>query len=148
MEHDVTRFVAAQESGGSFDTALRELRAGRKRSHWMWWVFPQVAGLGRSPTSQHYGVRGLGEARAYLDHPLLGPRLLACVDALLALDGSDPVAVLGGIDAVKLRSSMTLFAHAAAEADAEPFRAVLARYFGGAEDPATLTLVGEAPGPG
>ncbi len=138
MEHDVSRFVAAQDSGGSYDTALRELRAGRKRSHWVWWVFPQLAGLGRSPTSQRYGVLGLDEARAYLAHPVLGPRLRECVDALLALPGEDPAAVMGGVDAVKLRSSMTLFGRAAEGADGGPFRAVLARYFAGTEDPATL----------
>lgn len=143
MDHDLTRFVAAQDSGGTYDAALAELRAGRKRGHWMWFVFPQVAGLGMSPTSQRYGLDGLGEARAYLDHPVLGPRLLECVAALLALDGDDPVAVLGGIDAVKLRSSMTLFALAAEDGgdDAGPFRAVLARYFGGDEDEATLERI-------
>lgn len=140
-EHDVSRFVAAQEAGGSYERALRELRAGRKTSHWMWWVFPQVAGLGRSPTSQQYGVRGLDEARAYLAHPVLGARLRECAEALVALRGSDPVAVMGGIDAVKLRSSMTLFAHAAEGHDAAPFRAVLGQYFGGEEDPHTLALL-------
>ena len=138
MEQDVSRFVAAQDAGGSYDGALRELRSGRKRSHWMWWVFPQVAGLGQSPTSQRFGVLGVDEARAYLAHPVLGPRLRECAEALLGLGGSDPVAVLGGIDAVKLRSSMTLFARAAQGEDAAVFRAVLERYFGGEEDPHTL----------
>ena len=141
MEHDVSRFVAAQDSGGSYRSALRELRAGHKTSHWMWWVFPQVAGLGRSPTSQQYGVRGLGEARAYLAHPVLGPRLRECAEALLALGGSDPVAVMGVVDAVKLRSSMTLFANVADGPDASVFRQVLERYFGGEEDPHTLALL-------
>ena len=138
VEHDLGRFVAAQDSGGSYAQALREVRAGRKRSHWMWWVFPQLAGLGRSATSREYGLAGLGEARAYLAHPVLGPRLRECVAALLALDEPDPVAVMGGIDAVKLRSSMTLFALAADDEDAAPFRAVLDRYFGGERDPHTL----------
>lgn len=109
----------------------------------MWFVFPQVAGLGMSPTSQRYGIAGLGEARAYLAHPVLGPRLLECVEALADLPGNDPVAVLGAVDAVKLRSSMTLFARAApgGGGDAGPFRAVLARYFGGDEDEATLERI-------
>ncbi len=142
MPEDVSRFVAAQGAGGAYERALRELRAGRKTSHWMWWVFPQVAGLGQSPTSREYGIRGLDEARAYLAHPVLGPRLRECTQALLALEGSDPVAVMGGVDAVKLRSSMTLFALAAADdVTAGPFRAVLDRYFGGEEDPHTLALV-------
>jgi uncharacterized protein (DUF1810 family) len=139
VEHpDVSRFVAAQDSGGSYDAALRELRAGRKRSHWMWWVFPQVAGLGQSPTSRHYALAGLGEARAYLADPVLGRRLRECAEALLALDGDDPVAVLGGTDAMKLRSSMTLFSRAADEEAGRRFREVLDRYFDGEEDPATL----------
>jgi uncharacterized protein (DUF1810 family) len=138
VEHDVSRFVEAQDAGGSYDAALAELRAGRKRSHWMWWVFPQLVGLGRSATSTRYGVLGVGEARAYLGHPVLGPRLHECVDALLALDGDDPAAVLGAVDAVKLRSSMTLFARAADEKEGASFRAVLERYFGGEEDTATL----------
>ena len=142
MGHDLTRFVAAQDSGGTYDAALAELRAGRKRGHWMWFVFPQIAGLGMSPTSQMYGITGLEEARAYLDHPVLGPRLFACVEALLDLDGHDPVAVLGDIDAVKLRSSMTLFALAAGESGDEPFREVLDRYFSGLEDHRTVRLVG------
>ncbi len=138
QQQDVSRFVAAQDSGGSYEAALRELRAGRKTSHWMWWVFPQVAGLGRSPTSQEYAVRGMGEARAYLAHPVLGPRLRECAEALLALDTTDAVAVMGPVDAVKLRSSMTLFARAAEGPAADPFRAVLERFFGGDEDPHTL----------
>ncbi|MBM6405202.1 DUF1810 domain-containing protein [Phycicoccus sp. CSK15P-2] len=141
MSADVSRFVAAQDAGGTYDGALAELRAGRKRGHWIWFVLPQVAGLGQSPTSRYYGILGLEEARAYLAHPVLGPRLRECADALLALDGDDPVAVLGGIDAVKLRSSMTLFAHAAEDADAALFPAVLDRYFGGEEDPATLARI-------
>ena len=136
---DLHRFVAAQDSGGTYDTALAELRGGSKRSHWMWFVFPQIAGLGQSPTATRYAVGGLDEARAYLAHPVLGPRLLDCVGALSALDGHDPVAVLGGIDAVKLRSSMTLFAAAAADdATRGRFTAVLDQYFGGHQDEATL----------
>jgi uncharacterized protein (DUF1810 family) len=136
---DLVRFVDAQDSGGTYASALAELRRGRKTSHWMWFVLPQIAGLGQSPTAVHYGVRGLDEARAYLAHPVLGPRLLECADVLAALDTTDPVAVLGGIDAVKLRSSMTLFAHAAEDdATRQHFTAVLDHFFDGVEDPATL----------
>ncbi|MFW3172032.1 DUF1810 domain-containing protein [Geodermatophilus sp. CPCC 206100] len=129
------RFVQAQD-GGVHEAALRELRAGTKRGHWMWFVFPQVAGLGRSSTAQHYAVSGLPEAQAYLDHPVLGPRLVECAQALLDLGTSDAVAVLGPIDAVKLRSSMTLFERAAPEAAV--FGGVLDRFFAGERDEATL----------
>jgi len=139
---DLVRFVEAQDSGGTYATALAELRRGRKTSHWMWFVLPQVAGLGQSPTAVHYGVRGLDEARAYLAHPVLGPRLVDCADVLAGLEATDPVEVLGGIDAVKLRSSMTLFAHAADdEGTRRRFTAVLDHYFGGEEDPATLARI-------
>ena len=141
MEHDVSRFVAAQDDG-VYDQALRELRAGRKTGHWIWFVLPQVAGLGQSPTSRRYGLDGTGEARAYLAHPVLGTRLRECCAALLRLDGSDPVAVLGPVDAVKLRSSMTIFLRAAGEGEeGAPFRAVLDRYFGGEQDPETLARI-------
>jgi uncharacterized protein (DUF1810 family) len=132
---DLSRFVEAQD--GSYERALAELRAGRKAGHWMWFVFPQVAGLGRSPTAQHYAIGDLDEARAYLTHPVLGPRLVECAQALLDLPGDDAATVLGPVDAVKLRSSMTLFAHAD---PAQPvFRAVLERYYGGREDEATTS---------
>ncbi len=133
--HRLSRFVEAQ--AGTYDQALAELRAGRKTGHWMWFVFPQVAGLGRSPTAQHYAVSGLDEARAYLAHPVLGPRLVESAQALLDLRGDDAVAVVGSIDAVKLRSSMTLFAHA--DPTQPVFRAVLERYFRAAEDEATTS---------
>lgn len=139
---DLHRFVAAQDAGQTYETALAELRRGRKQSHWMWFVFPQVAGLGRSPTAVRYGVAGLEEARAYLGHPVLGPRLLECADALTALDADDPVDVLGGVDAVKLRSSMTLFARAAPDEETRRhFTAVLEQYFHGEEDTATLARI-------
>ena len=139
---DLTRFVTAQEGGGRYASALRELRAGRKTGHWMWFVFPQVAGLGRSETARFYALSGLDEARAYLAHPTLGPRLVECADTLAGLPTHDPVAVLGTVDAMKLKSSMTLFAHAA-ETDEQraSFRAVLDRYFGGAEDAETVRRV-------
>ena len=129
------RFVDAQSQ--TYDQALAELRAGQKRTHWMWFVFPQIAGLGRSGMAQRFAISGLEEARAYLSHPVLGRRLVECSRALTDLDTADPVAVLGSIDAQKLRSSMTLFAHAAPD---EPvFRAVLDHYFDGAEDDATTS---------
>ena len=129
------RFVDAQDGGGTYDQALRELQAGRKRSHWMWFVFPQVAGLGSSPMARHYAISGLPEARAYLAHPVLGRRLLDCARALTELETADPERVLGPVDAVKLRSSMTLFGLAAPD---EPlFREVLDRFFDGAADEAT-----------
>ena len=132
---DLQRFVDAQDAGGTYASAVEELRAGRKRSHWMWFVLPQLEGLGHSATAQRFGVRGLAEARAYLDHPVLGPRLRECASALLGLPGSDPVAVLGDVDAQKLRSSMTLFA--AAAPDEPVFAEVLDRYFSGEHDPWT-----------
>ncbi len=133
---DLERFVAAQDAGNTYGQALRELRDGRKVSHWMWFVFPQVAGLGRTHTAAHFAISGLDEARAYLAHPVLGPRLLESARALTALPSSNPVHVLGPVDAMKLRSSMTLFARAAPE---EPvFGAVLGQYFDGEQDDATI----------
>ncbi len=131
---DLARFVAAQ--AGSYDAALGEIRRGRKTGHWMWYVFPQIAGLGRSAVAQAYAIRSLDEARAYLAHPLLGARLRACVAGLEALT-PDAEHVFGGIDAMKLRSSLTLFA----EAGGGPaFGDALARWFG-APDPATIRLL-------
>ena len=139
VDFDLERFVRAQDDGGTYEAAVAELRSGRKRSHWMWFVFPQVAGLGSSPMAQQFALSGLDEARAYLAHPVLGPRLVEAARALTGLPGDDPVAVLGPVDALKLRSSMTLFAHAAG---GEPvFADVLAQYYGGAEDPATLSRI-------
>lgn len=135
MDDRLQRFVDAQ-ADGVYDGALRELRAGRKRGHWMWFVFPQVAGLGRSATAQRYALSGLGEARAYAAHPVLGARLRECAHALVALGETDPERVLGGVDALKLRSSVTLFA--AAVPDEPVFREVLERFHGGEDDPETL----------
>jgi uncharacterized protein (DUF1810 family) len=132
--HDLDRFVQAQAA--TYDRALAELRAGRKTSHWMWFVFPQIAGLGRSPTAQHYAISGLEEARAYLAHPVLGPRLRESAAALLGVPGRSAEEILGGVDALKLRSSMTLFARAAP--DEEVFPAVLDRFYGGKADPETV----------
>ena len=132
---DLQRFVDAQRS--TYDQALGELRAGRKRTHWMWFVFPQIAGLGRSGMAQRFALADLGEARAYVAHPVLGPRLVECARALTDLDVDDPVQVMGSIDAQKLRSSMTLFARAAP--DQPVFRQVLDHYFAGTEDDATTS---------
>ena len=136
MGPDLERFVDAQRD--TIDVALAELRAGRKRSHWMWFVFPQLRRLGRSETSRLYGLDGLAEAQAYVAHPVLGPRLQAACDAILAAEG-DAVGILGTIDAVKLRSSATLFRRAAPE---DPrFGALLERFFEGVTDPATERLL-------
>jgi len=130
------RFVQAQDSNGSFRRAVAELRAGRKVSHWMWFVFPQIEGLGFSAMSQRYAVSSLAEAQAYLRHPVLGPRLVECAAILAATDGKSAAEILGPVDAMKLRSCMTLFAAAAPGQPA--FSAVLTKYFGGAPDDATL----------
>lgn len=137
---DLDRFVVAQDRDATYDRALAELRAGRKTSHWMWFVFPQLAGLGRSPTAQAYAIADLAEARAYLAHEVLGLRLRECCRALLGLEGVSADQVLGGVDATKLRSSMTLFALAAPE---EPvFPEVLDRFYAGEQDPLTARLLG------
>ncbi len=133
--YDLQRFVAAQDSGGTYDRAAAELRAGRKTSHWMWFVFPQIAGLGYSPMAQTYAITSLAEARAYLADPVLGPRLTECASILAGLAGRTAEQIFGEVDALKLRSSMTLFQRAA---PGEPvFRQVLDQYFDGVPDPAT-----------
>ena len=133
--HDLQRFVDAQAA--SYDGALTELKAGAKRGHWMWFVFPQIAGLGQSPTARRYAIAGREEALAFLAHPLLGPRLVeAAMAVTAAAPGRSATAILGVIDAVKLRSSMTLFA--AVADDPAPFEAALARFFAGERDPETL----------
>ena len=133
----LARFVEAQAT--SYAAAQAEIRAGAKRSHWMWFIFPQLRGLGHSPTAHYYGIASMEEARAYLDHELLGPRYRACVEALQQLGTSDPVAVFGSIDAMKLRSSLTLFE--AAEPD-PLFASAIDRWFGGERDAATTKLLG------
>ena len=132
--HDLRRFVVVQQH--VYDAALSEMRAGRKTSHWMWFIFPQIAGLGRSATAQKYAIASLAEAESYLAHPVLGPRLLECARVLTELKGRTAAEVFGTVDAQKLQSSMTLFARAAAKPS--PFDEVLAQYFDGAEDRATL----------
>ncbi len=133
--YDLQRFVTAQDAGGTYARVLAELRAGRKTSHWMWFVFPQIAGLGYSPVSQMYAITSLAEATAYLAHPVLGARLIECATILTGLTGRTAEQVFGAIDALKLCSCVTLFGHAAPE---EPvFGRVLDQYFGGIPDSAT-----------
>jgi uncharacterized protein (DUF1810 family) len=147
--YDLERFVAAQDAGGPgnsvFEQALAELRRGRKTSHWIWFVFPQIAGLGQSPTSRRYAISSLAEAQAYLRHPVLGPRLAEAARTLIDHPGTDAAQIFGGLDAQKLRSSMTLFRRA--DPDGGPgngglYGRVLTQYFGGGEDPATDDLLG------
>jgi uncharacterized protein (DUF1810 family) len=132
---DLQRFVDAQDAGGTYQQALSELRSGRKASHWMWFVFPQLAGLGQSPTARRYAISSLEEAGAYLAHPVLGPRLREVAGVVASQQGVTAEEVFGGIDAMKLRSSMTLFMRA--DPGETVFRQVLDRYFGGVADPAT-----------
>jgi len=137
MSSDLERFVAAQQ--GLYEGALRELRAGRKTGHWIWFIFPQLAGLGRSEMSRFYGIASLEEARAYMDHPVLGLRLRECVGAVLATSGVTAEQIFGALDAMKVRSSMTLFHRAAPD---EPlFAEMLERFYGGVADEATDALL-------
>ena len=132
---DLERFVQAQDSGGTYQRAVAELRSGRKTTHWMWFIFPQIAGLGRSATAQAYAISDLAEAQAYLAHPILGPRLIECAEIVAAQQGRSAEQIFGGIDAIKLRSSMTLFAHAAP--DQTIFQQVIDQYYDG-QDPETV----------
>lgn len=148
MMHDLTRFLTVQDADNFlpgekvWEGALREICSGRKESHWMWFIFPQMKGLGHSFMAEHYGLSGLEEARAYAAHPMLGARLREITGALLTLPDQPPERILGWTDAMKLRSCMTLFAHAAPEEAL--FRQVLERYYGGMEDERTLALLQEA----
>ncbi len=137
METSLDRFIIAQEH--SYSTALREIRAGRKRSHWMWYIFPQIAGLGMSHTAQLYAIRDIDEARDYIAHPVLGARLIEISHALTELDSSDASAVMGYPDDLKLCSCMTLFELVS---DDEVFGAVLDKFYGGTRDTRTLRLLG------
>ena len=143
--YDLERFATAQEAGGTYASAIAELRAGLKVGHWMWFVFPQIAGLGVSPMARRYAITSLEEARGYLAHPLLGERLEECARILAELDGKTAEEIFGPVDAMKLRSSMTLFARAAPESPL--FRAVLDRYFGGLADDATDARLASPPTP-
>jgi uncharacterized protein (DUF1810 family) len=138
QQKNLNRFVEAQES--SYATALAEIQQGRKRSHWMWYIFPQIRGLGYSSTAQFYAIEDAAEAQAYVQHPVLGPRLLAICRALLGLSGQNATTILGTPDDLKLRSSMTLFASLP---NPDPvFQAVLDKFFRGQPDPQTLRILG------
>jgi uncharacterized protein (DUF1810 family) len=138
--HDLARFVEAQ--AGDYATALAEIRAGRKRSHWMWYIFPQIDGLGFSSMARRYAIKSLDEARAYLDHPVLGPRLVEITEAALAVEGRSAHEIFGSPDDMKLRSCGTLFARAASEGSV--FSRLLDKFFDGKPDVRTLELLGEA----
>jgi uncharacterized protein (DUF1810 family) len=135
MPIDLQRFIDAQAD--VYEQALAELQAGRKTSHWMWFVLPQLRGLGRSPMAQAYGIADAVEARAYLAHPMLGSRLVACVQAMNRHAGRPAASVLGDVDALKFRSCLTLFDAISPQPD-NPFRQALATFYGGQPDPATL----------
>ena len=134
MPYDLERFVEAQ--AGVYSQVCSELRAGRKRSHWMWFIFPQIRGLGSSPTAVHYAIDSLAEAAAYLAYPVLGPRLRECTALVLGTSGKTVEAIFGYPDHLKFHSSMTLFAKASS--DENIFEEALAKFFGGALDQATL----------
>lgn len=136
---DLGRFLSAQES--CYDAVLAELRSGQKRTHWMWYIFPQIDGLGHSPTAKHYAIKSMEEARQYLHHPVLGARLVECAEAVLAVKGRSVSEIFGYPDDMKLKSSMTLFARAAAAASV--FDQVIDRYFQGERDGMTLRLLEE-----
>jgi len=139
-QYDLQRFAAAQEAGGMYERATAELRSGRKTSHWMWFIFPQIAGLGYSRTARTYAIASLAEARAYLAHPLLGARLIECASILTRVPDRTAEQIFGVVDAMKLRSSMTLFARAAVGGSV--FGQVLDQYFDGVPDPATQQRTG------
>jgi uncharacterized protein (DUF1810 family) len=139
--YDLTRFVRAQES--DYERALSEIRSGKKRTHWMWYVFPQIDGLAFSSTAKHYSIKTVAEARAYLDHPILGPRLLECAEAVVRVEGRSATEIFGTPDDLKLRSSATLFACVSPRATV--FERLLTKYYGGERDGKTLQLLGMAP---
>jgi len=139
--YDLDRFVRAQES--DYEQALSEIGGGRKRTHWMWYVFPQIDGLAFSSTSKHYSIKSVGEAKAYLDHPVLGPRLLECAEAVLRVEGRSAREIFGSPDDLKLRSCATLFAYVSPPGSV--FDRLLGKYYGGGRDGKTLQLLGIAP---
>ncbi len=134
---DLNRFMTAQES--IYDSVLTELRSGRKRTHWMWYIFPQLDGLGHSPTSKHYAIKSMEEARQYLNHPVLGTRLLECAEAVFAIEGRSISEIFAHPDNLKLKSSMTLFACVADQCSV--FARILDKYFDGERDALTLQLL-------
>ncbi len=134
---NLRRFVLAQEA--TYETALAEIRSGKKVSHWMWYIFPQLKGLGYSAMSQKYGISGLEEAQAYLEHPILDPRLITISEAVLQIKGKTALDIFGSIDEMKLKSCATLFAHVP---DSNPvFNQIVSKYFAGIYDQATLKLL-------
>ena len=133
----IERFISAQEY--SYQTALSEIRNGKKVSHWIWYIFPQLKGLGRSYRSEYYGIENVDEAKSYLTHPILGARLLEITEALLNLNENDPLKVMGSPDDLKLKSCMTLFAYISE--DGSIFHQVLDKYFGGRRDERTLSII-------
>jgi uncharacterized protein (DUF1810 family) len=139
--HDLGRFVQAQE--GEYEPALAEIRGGRKRSHWMWYIFPQFEGLGSSPSSRRYSIKSVAEAEAYLRHPVLGPRLIECAEAALGVEGRSALEIFGSPDDMKLRSCATLFACVSSAGSV--FERLLDKYFQGVRDSRTLRLLGIAP---
>jgi uncharacterized protein (DUF1810 family) len=138
--HDLARFVQAQEP--QYDRAIAEIRSGRKQSHWMWFIFPQFRDLGYSETSRRYAIKSLEEARAYAAHPVLGPRLVACAEAALQVDGVSALRLFGSPDDMKLRSCATLFAAVSTQGSA--FHRLLDKYFDGQPDRETLRLIAES----
>jgi uncharacterized protein (DUF1810 family) len=140
--YDLNRFVRAQED--SYQQALLELERGRKQSHWMWYIFPQLDGLGSSSISRLYSIKSEGEARAYLEHPVLGRRLAACAEAILAVNGKSATEILGSPDDVKLKSCATLFAHVSESGSV--FERILEKFYAGERDAATLRLLGSGKG--
>ena len=135
--YDLKRFLLAQEA--DYDQALSEIRSGRKRSHWMWYIFPQFDGLGFSSTAKHYAIRSLAEAKAYLEHPVLGPRLLECAEAVVSLEGRSATEIFGSPDDLKLRSCATLFASVSSPGSV--FDRLLGKYYQGKPDAKTLQLL-------
>ena len=138
--YDLNRFVEVQQL--NYSDAVSELRAGQKRSHWMWYVFPQIAGLGHSPMSERYAIRSEDEARAYLAHPVLGPRLIECAEAVLAIENRSAREIMGSPDDLKLRSCATLFAHISPEGSV--FHRILDKYYSSEPDPGTFQLLTRA----
>jgi uncharacterized protein (DUF1810 family) len=142
--YNLSRFLQAQE--GDYERALSEIRGGRKRTHWMWYIFPQLDGLALSSTSKHYSIKSLEEARAYLDHPVLGPRLRECAEEVVRVEGRSAAAIFGSPDDLKLRSCATLFA--CVSPPGSVFDRLLEKYYGGRRDDKTLRLLGITPGAG
>ena len=139
--YDLNRFLQAQDD--DYERALSEIAGGRKRTHWMWYIFPQLAGLASSATSRRFAIKGIEEARAYLEHPVLGPRLMACAEAAFAVEGRSAAEIFGSPDDLKLRSSATLFA--AVLPSGSVFDRLIAKYYGGVHDSTTLNLLGNEP---